>query len=366
MSNDTPIYVTRPTLPDLQEFTSYLQEIWDSGILTNAGPMHQQLETALCDYLDVPYISLLNNATIALISAVKLLDLKDEVITTPFSFVATSHAVMWNGLTPVFVDIDRDTLNIDPAKIEAAITDKTTAIMAVHCYGQPCDIEAIQTIADKHGLKVIYDAAHIFGNRHQTHNLLQAGDLSVLSFHATKVFNTFEGGAIICKDAAMKARIDRFRNFGFNGETAVDEIGINGKMSEVHAAFGLLNLKHVDEFMSKRRAVDEWYRDHLKDIDGITPITYQNLKHTNHSYFPVIIHDAYPLSRDALYDKMKASNIFARRYFYPAINDFVPYQSFGCQCPISDNIAGRVICLPIYADMTVEDRERVMAVIRNP
>lgn len=366
MTDKNPIYVTRPSLPPLDDLTPYLQEIWDNKILTNAGPLHNRLEQALCEYLDVPYISLFNNATIALMSCVKLLELRGEIITTPFSFVATSHAVMWNNLIPVFVDIDPVTLNIDPAKIEAAITPQTTAIMAVHCYGQPCDIDAIQAIADKHGLKVIYDAAHVFGNEHETHNLLCAGDLSVLSFHATKVFSTFEGGAIICKDAETKTKIDQFRNFGISSETSVDTVGLNGKMSEVHAAFGLLNLHHIDDQIARRQAVDAWYRKELDTVEGITPIAYQNLKRTNHSYFPVLVGEDYPLSRDGLYQALKAHNIFARRYFYPAITDFAPYRGFEADCPVSIDMANKILCLPIFADMTAEERQRVMGVVRTP
>lgn len=363
MSNDKPIYVTRPALPDLAEFTPYLQQIWDSQILTNAGPMHERLETALCDYLNVPYLSLFNNATTALMASVKFLGLTGEVITTPFSFIATSHAILWNNLTPVFVDVDPQTFNIDPTKIEAAITPNTSAIMAVHCYGQPCDIAAIQAIADKHGLKVIYDAAHVFGNEHETHDLLASGDLSILSFHATKVFSTFEGGAIICKNADTKKRIDQFRNFGISSETTVDAVGLNGKMSEVHAAFGLLNLSHIDRYIDERRSVDQWYRKNLAEIKGIIPLEFQNLKRTNHSYFPVLIDDDYPVSRDDLYEELKKHNIFARRYFYPAISDFAPYKPFHANCPVSDRLSRQVLCLPIYAGMTDEEMQRVMDVI---
>lgn len=366
MTDQKPIYVTRPSLPDLEELTPYLEEIWKSKILTNAGPLHHRLEQALCDYLNVPHLSLFNNATIALMASLKILNLKEKVITTPFSFIATSHAILWNDLTPVFVDIDPDTLNIDPTQIEAALTPDTSAIMAVHCYGQPCDIDAIQAIADKHGLKVIYDAAHVFGNEHERHSLLTAGDLSVLSFHATKVFNTFEGGAIICKDAEMKAKIDQFRNFGISSETSVEAIGLNGKMSEVHAAFGLLNLNYIDAQIARRAHIDTWYREHLKDIQGITPITYQNLKRVNHSYFPVLVDDTYPLSRDGLYDRLKDNNIFARRYFYPAITDFKPYLDYKADCPVSTKMADQILCLPIFADMTNDEMQRVMDVVRNP
>ena len=273
MSSDQSIYVTQPSLPPLEEFIPYLQKIWDSKILTNGGPFHGQLEHALCDYLGVKHLALFTNGTIALVTALQELNITGEVITTPYSFVATAHALLWNGIKPVFVDIDPETLNLDPAKIEAAITEKTTAILAVHVYGHPCDVEGIQRIADKHNLKVIYDAAHAFGVQCHCGSVLNHGNLSVLSFHATKVFNTFEGGAIVCPDAKTKQHIDQLKNFGFVDEITVVAPGINGKMTEVNAAFGLLQLEYIEQALSRRKTIDTTYRDQLAGIEGIRPAT---------------------------------------------------------------------------------------------
>ena len=362
-----PIYVTQPSLPPLEEFIPYLEKIWENKVLTNGGPFHQQLEKALCEYLGVKYISLFTNGTVALVTALQALGVTGEVITTPYSFVATSHSLLWNGIKPVFVDIDQNTLNLDPAKIEAAITPQTTAIMPVHCYGHPCDVDAIQKIADTYNLKVIYDAAHAFGVECHCGSLLNHGDLSVLSFHATKVFNTFEGGAIVCPDEETKLRIDQLKNFGFVDETTVVAPGINGKMSEINAAFGLLQLKHIDEALEKRKAIDTAYRKQLANVPGIQCLGDAGEIKANYSYFPVLVENDYPLSRDALYEKLKEHGIFARRYFYPLISNFPMYREIPsanlnnlCEANIA---AEKVLCLPIYPDLGIEDQARIIHLI---
>lgn len=366
--HNKPVYVTQPYLPSLDEFIPYLEQIWENKILTNGGPMHQELEQVLCDYLGVQHIALFNNGTIALLTALQALRVTGEVITTPYSFVATAHSLLWNGLKPVFVDIDPNTLNMDPSKIEAAITPQTTAIMPVHCYGNPCDVKAIQAIADNYNLRVIYDAAHAFGVQDDEGSILRHGDLSVLSFHATKVFNTFEGGAIICPDAKTKLRIDRLKNFGFVDEITVVAPGINGKMSEVNAAFGLLQLKHIDQAITRRREIDELYRQQLKGIKGITLVETAGQKVANYSYFPVLIEPEYPLTRDELYLKLKENNIFARRYFYPLISEFSMYRGMASakrdNLPVANITAEKVICLPIYPALTNEDIGRITEIIR--
>jgi len=352
-----PIYVTQPYLPPLEEFMPYLQQIWDTKILTNGGPFHQQLEQALCDYLGVEHIALFTNGTIALVTALQALRITGEVITTPYSFVATSHSLLWNGIKPVFVDIDPDTFNLDPAKIEAAITPQTTAIMPVHCYGHPCDVEAIQKIADNYNLKVIYDAAHAFGVQDAGGSILRHGDLSVLSFHATKVFNTFEGGAIVCPDAKTKQRIDHLKNFGHVGEVTVVAPGINGKMSEFNAALGLLQLKYIDQAISKRRAIDAAYREQLKNVKGIHCLNDAGEKVANYAYFAVLVQADYPISRDALNQKLKDTGINPRRYFYPLISEFPMYR--GLPSANSENLSvaaaasSQVLCLPVYPDLSM-------------
>lgn len=366
-----PIYVTQPHLPPLEEFIPYLEQIWESKQITNNGPLHQQLEQALCDYLGVPQISLFCNGTIALLTALQALGIEGEgeVITTPYSFVATSHALLWNQLTPVFVDIDPVTLNIDPSKIEAAITDKTTAILAVHCYGTPCDVEAIQAIADKHGLKVIYDAAHAFGVEDAGGSILRHGDLSILSFHATKVFNTFEGGAIISPDAETKAYIDQLKNFGFTGETSVVTSGINGKMSEINAAMGLLQLKYVDEVIAQRGDIDAQYRKQLANVSGISCLPNMLQTRANYAYFPILVGDEYPLSRDELYEKFQQHSIFPRRYFYPLISDFPMYQKYASAerkgLPVAAEAADRVICLPMYVGLGVLEQKKIINILKE-
>jgi len=364
-----PIYVTQPYLPPLEEFIPYLEKIWDNKILTNGGPYHQQLEKELCDYLGVKHISLFTNGTIALVTALQALRITGEVITTPYSFVATAHSLLWNGIKPVFVDVDPNTLNMDPARIEAAITPHTTAIMPVHCYGHPCDVDAIQKIADNYNLKVIYDAAHAFGVQCHCGSVLNHGDLSVLSFHATKVFNTFEGGAIISPDAKTKQRIDHLKNFGFVDETTVVAPGINGKMSEINAAFGLLQLQYIDEALAKRKDIDSTYRKQTNGLKGITCLNDAGEIKANYSYFPVLVQPDYPLSRDALYQKLKDQSIYARRYFYPLISDFPMYRSMPSaqrsNLPVAADAASKVLCLPIYPALTPQDQQRVIDILQE-
>ena len=368
-STTSPVYVTQPALPPLQEFIPYLEEIWASKILTNGGPFHQQLEKALCDYLGVQHLALFSNGTLGLVTALQALRITGEVITTPYSFVATAHSLLWNGIKPVFVDVHPDTLNLDPARIEAAITPQTTAIMPVHCYGHPCDVEAIQRIADNYNLKVIYDAAHAFGVQDAGGSILRHGDLSVLSFHATKVFNTFEGGAIICPDAKTKQRIDHLKNFGFVDETTVVAPGINGKMSEINAAFGLLQLKHVGAALAQRQAIDAAYREALQDVPGIRCLQKAGEQVANYSYFPILVEEDYPLSRDALYQKLKDNNIFARRYFYPLITDFPMYRGMPSSCrenlPVATAVAQKVLCLPIYPNLADSDLVRIISILKG-
>jgi dTDP-4-amino-4,6-dideoxygalactose transaminase len=367
MSQEKPIYVTQPYLPPLEEFYPYLQKIWDNKILTNGGPFHQQLEKALCEYLGVEHIALFTNGTIALVTALQALRISGEVITTPYSFVATAHSLLWNGIKPVFVDVDPETLNIDPAKIEAAITPHTTAIMPVHCYGTPCDVDAIQKIADNYNLKVIYDAAHAFGVKNEQGSILKYGDLSVLSFHATKVFNTFEGGAIVCPDAKTKLRIDQLKNFGFVNETTVVACGINGKMSEINAAFGMLQLKTLHKAMGRRKEIDAIYRAKLASVVGIHCLGDAYETAANYSYFPILVGPDYPLSRDELYDKLKEQGIYARRYFYPLITDFPMYRGLPSareeNLPVATAAAKEVLCLPIYPALAAVEQRRVIDVI---
>lgn len=361
------IYVTRPELPSLDEFIPYLEQIWASRTLTNSGPFHQQLEAALCEYLDVKHISLFTNATVALVTALQALHIEGEVITTPYSFVATAHSLLWNGVKPVFVDVEPRTLNLDPSKIEAAITPQTTAIMPVHCYGNPCDVDAIDAIAKQHNLRVIYDAAHAFGVKCHCGSVLNHGDLSVLSFHATKVFNTFEGGAIVSPDAKTKLRIDQLKNFGFVDETTVIAAGINGKMSEFNAALGLLQLKHVDAAISARRSVDLRYRQLLADATGITCLPSPAENRGNYSYFPVLVGEDHKLGRDGIFEKLRANEIFARRYFYPLISEFPMYRGLSSASPsnlaVASKAARQVLCLPIYPGLSLEAQDLVGRIV---
>lgn len=363
------VFVTQPTLPPLEEFIPYLQKIWESKILTNGGPFHQDLERELCKYLGVKYLSLFTNGTIALITALQTLRITGEVITTPYSFVATAHSLLWNGIKPVFVDIDPDTLNLDPEKIEAAITPQTTAILPVHCYGRPCDVAKIEKIADTYGLKVIYDAAHAFGVKLESGSVLKYGDLSVLSFHATKAFNTFEGGAIICHNEKTKVRIDQLKNFGFVDEVTVVAPGINGKMSEFNAALGLLQLKGINKAIQERKIISEQYRAGLDNVKGVRCLSDLGEKVSNYSYFPILIQPDYPISRDALYQKMKDHGIHARRYFYPLISYFPMYRGMTSAAPSNLPVAKRasdqVICLPIYPALQLSEVDQIIEIIRG-
>ncbi|WP_417186178.1 DegT/DnrJ/EryC1/StrS family aminotransferase [Bacteroides sp.] len=359
------ITVTSPLLPSLDEFMPYLQDIWNRKWLTNNGHYHQELEKALCEYLKVPYISLFTNGTLPLICALQALRITGEVITTPYSFVATTHSLWWNGIKPIFVDIDPVTCNIDPDKIEAAITPKTTAIMPVHVYGKPCDTERIQAIADKYGLKVIYDAAHAFGVEVNGKSVLEAGDMSTLSFHATKVFNTIEGGALVCQDEKTKKRIDYLKNFGFADEVTIVAPGINGKMDELRSAYGLLNLRQVDAAIDARRQVAIKYREALRGIEGISFMEdIPDVRH-NYSYFPIFV-DAgrYGMTRNELYFKMKKQNVLGRRYFYPLISEFSAYRGLESakpeNLPVAHQVAENVICLPMYPELDNTDINRIL------
>ncbi|MBN8507197.1 MAG: DegT/DnrJ/EryC1/StrS family aminotransferase [Burkholderiales bacterium] len=362
-----PTFVTQPFLPPLDDFVPLLREIWDSRVLTNGGPFHARLEAALAEYLGVPQVALFCNATIALITALQALRVTGEVITTPFSFVATAHSLLWHGNRPVFVDIDARTLNIDPARIEAAITPQTTAIMPVHCYGRPCDVDAIQRIADTYNLRVIYDAAHAFGVRDGQGSILNHGDLSVLSFHATKVFNTFEGGAIVCQDAKTKARIDQLKNFGHAGETTVVAPGINGKMSEFNAALGLLQLQHVDEAIRRRGSIAALYREMLRNVPGIRCHEDDPNATANYAYFPILVDEGYSMSRDQLNEALRAHGVVPRRYFYPLISEFPMYRGLPSaqrdQLPVAREASHRILCLPIYPDLPFAEAERIAAFI---
>lgn len=357
------IYVTQPFMPPLEEFEPYLKKIWKNKWLTNNGEFHQQLEAELSKFLGVPYISLFSNGALALMTALQCLRITGEVITTPFSFVATTHSLWWNNIKPVFADIDPIWGNLDPNAIEAAITPQTTAIMPVHVYGNPCDNEKIQQIADTYGLKVIYDAAHAFNVQKNGDSILNWGDLSILSFHATKVFNTFEGGAIICKDANTKKRIDDLKNFGIHDEVTVVAPGINAKMNEIQAAFGLLQLKYVREQIEKRKMIAGIYRHLLTNIDGIRMLQDSpNIQH-NYSYFPIFIESSFGHSRDRLYDLLKEEGIFTRRYFYPLISNFATYRGLPSANPTNlvraGKLANEVLCLPIYPDLGERNAEKV-------
>lgn len=370
MKRQKQITVTSPLLPDLDEFHSLLKEIWDSKWVTNNGQFHQQLEKALCDYLGVEYLSLFTNGTLPLITALQAMHITGEVITTPYSFVATTHALWWNGIKPVFVDIDPSNCGLDPEKIEAAITPRTTAIMPVHCYGKPCDTERIQAIADKYGLKVIYDAAHCFGVRINGESILNHGDMSTMSFHATKVYNTAEGGALIVKDAETKKRVDYLKNFGFANEIEVVAPGINSKMDEIRAALGLLNLKQVDEAIEKRHQVATRYREAIRNINGICFYDdVPGVRH-NYSYFPIFVNaEEYGMTRDELYIKMKEHGVLCRRYFYPLISTFSTYKGLPSAAaenlPVATRLANEVICLPMHHGLSDEDVLKVINILLN-
>ncbi len=365
MNKEEIIFVTQPSLPPLEDFIESLKDIWESKWITNNGKFHKDFEQKIADYLGVKHISLFSNGTLALMTAIQALELEGEIITTPYSFVATAHAIWWNKLTPVFVDVDPVYGNLDPQKIEEAITDKTSAILPVHVYGNPCDHDQIKAIADKHNLKLIYDGAHAFGVEENQQSVLNYGDLSILSFHATKVFNTIEGGAIISHSLEMKQHIDRLKNFGFVNEVIVQEPGINAKMNELQAAYGILQLKEIDDNISQRKRISEQYRKQLSNILGITYVDEKdNTKH-NYSYFPIFIdEEKYGMSRDKLYEKLKENNIFARRYFYPLITEFTPYSDLvKYDLSNAQTMANQVICLPIYSELTEEDINRILEVI---
>jgi dTDP-4-amino-4,6-dideoxygalactose transaminase len=366
-----PVNVTSPYLPPLEEVLPYLEEIWASKVLTNGGQFHQRFETALRDRLGVPELSLFSNATIALVCALQELRITGDVITTPYSFVATSHSLIWNGIRPIFVDIDPDTLNLDPDRIAAAITPQTTAILAVHCYGHPCDVRGIQEVADTYNLKVIYDAAHAFGVEVGDGSVLNHGDLAVLSFHATKVFNTFEGGALVSKDPQAKRRIDWLKNFGHAGETTVVATGINGKMHEFSAALGLVQLEHLDHVLERRRAVDALYRERLAGVPGIRLLgPSPGERVSNYAYFPILVDGRYPLGRDELNDLLHSNGIRSRRYFYPLISDFPMYRTLPsadrASLPVAADVTERVLCLPIYPDLPLETVERIADLVARP
>jgi len=365
-----PIYVTQPALPPLEEFTEYLKIIWENKRITNSGPFHKEFEEKLAEYLGVKYISLFANGTLALLTALQTLSIKGEVITTPFSFVATTHALWWNNIKPVFADIDKDDFSLSPEAIESVITSETTAILPVHVYGNPCKVGAIQKVAKKHDLKLIYDSAHAFGVNLKEDSILNFGDLSILSFHATKVFNSIEGGAIVCHDAKTKERIDHLKNFGFVDETTIIEPGINAKMNEVQAAYGLLQLKYVDQYISKRKEIAEIYRSQLAEISGIKIFDdINNVKH-NYSYFPILVNrNVYGRKRDELYDYLKENNIHTRRYFYPLISSLTMYKdlpsSRSNNLPNAENAAKDIICLPIYPDLSHKDVNMICRIINE-
>ncbi|HNY03342.1 MAG TPA: DegT/DnrJ/EryC1/StrS family aminotransferase [Bacteroidales bacterium] len=367
---NSPVYVTKPFLPPLEEFNEYLQKIWDTRWLTNNGPFHEELEKRLCEYLGVNYLSLFSNGTLALVTALQALRITGEVITTPFSFVATTHALWWNNIKPVFVDIDPRNFNLDPGKIEAAITPKTTAILPVHVYGNPCDVEKIGEIAGTYGLKVIYDACHTFGVTIGGLPVINFGDLSVMSFHATKVFNTFEGGAIICHDAATKKRIDNLKNFGFAGETTVVAPGINAKMNEVQAAMGLLQLKYVDRAIGQRKEIAHRYRELFSGVEGISVLDdFPGIRHC-YSYFPVLIDPSKSKkNRNEIYEELKRHNIFGRRYFYPLISQFPTYRGIESaqpgRMPVAEKITEEVICLPIFPGLPMETVNEIASIIQS-
>jgi dTDP-4-amino-4,6-dideoxygalactose transaminase len=361
------VYVTKPSLPPLEELIPYLKSIWDSKILTNRGPNHEIFEQKISEYLKVEHVSLFSNATIALITSLKALKIQGEIITSPFSFVATSNAIKWSGNDPVFVDIDPKTLNIDPEQIEKAITSKTKAIMPIHCYGNPCDIEKINLIAKKNNLKIIYDAAHAFGVSSKNESILNYGDFSILSFHATKVFNTFEGGAVISRSREMKQYIDVLKNFGFTNETTVVANGINGKMDEFNAALGILQLKYIDENIKKRRKIAYLYDEKLEANKNIKRVSFSEGYNNNYSYYPIIVGENYFLSRDDLYEKLKTLGFFSRRYFYPLISNLPIYKDLASSkksnLPIANKISNQILCLPIWPDIEIKAIEEICEVI---
>lgn len=369
-SRPKPIYVTQPALPPLTEFNEFLRQIWGNKILTNNGPFHQQFENALADYLGVKYLSVFANGTLALVTALQALRISGEVITTPFSFVATTHSLWWNNIKPVFADIEPEYFNLDSEKVEAAITPQTTAIMPVHVYGNPCKLDHLQQIADTYGLKLIYDAAHAFGVRINGNSILNYGDLSILSFHATKTFSTIEGGAIVCHDEKTKKRIDFLKNFGFANETTVIAPGINAKMNELQAAFGLLQLKYVDSYIVKRQSIADTYRKQLAGIPGIHFNEDMEGVRYSYPYFPILIDaENYGQTRDEVYENLRTQNIFGRRYFYPLISQFPTYRGLPSakpeNLPVATRLAEQVICLPIYPELQSESVDRIIKILKR-
>jgi dTDP-4-amino-4,6-dideoxygalactose transaminase len=369
MEDKLPIYVTRPTLPPLTELLPLLEQIWESRVLTNGGPFHVNLETALRDYLGVAHLSLFANGTLALVTMLKALGITGEVVTTPFSFVATSHALQWSGIRPIFVDIDPKTLNIDPLKIEQAITPNTTAILAVHCYGRPCNHEAIYQIANRHNLKVIYDAAHAFGVTEGGKSILDFGDASALSFHATKVFNTFEGGAVVCKTECAKNEMDKIKNFGIVSETCSEVVGINAKMSEFNAALGLVQLRHIDSVIQARKQASDAYRHYLSNIGGLKILNEDWTVGNNYSYFPIRISTGRPGARDNLYEALKKRGVFTRRYFYPLISSFPMYRELKSaraeNLVVANSAADEILCLPMYEGLEIQKVDQICAMIKK-
>lgn len=360
------IFVTKPSLPPLEEFIPYLEKIWENKILTNNGEFHQLLEVELARFLGVKFVSLFTNGTLALVSALQALRIKGEVITTPFTFVATTHALHWNNIKPVFCDIKESDGNLDETKIERLITSETTAILPVHVYGHPCNVDEIQRIADVYGLKVVYDAAHAFNVKLNNTSVLNFGDLSILSFHATKIFNTFEGGAIICHDEKMKLRIDHLKNFGFVNETTVITHGINAKMNEFQSAMGLLQLKFINEYINKSRVIYEFYMKEISNINGVDVFTHLDGITYNYSYCPVLINEDYPLTRDELYEKFRTHNIYVRRYFYPLVTEFSPYRDLinNFKLPVANKLAKQILCLPIYPFLDFSIQQNVIQIIQ--
>lgn len=368
-NNGRRIEVTQPFMPPLEEFEPLLTQIWENKWLTNNGPFHQQLEGQLRDYLGVENISLISNGTLALIIALQALRITGDVITTPFSFVATTHALHWNGIRPIFVDIDPETFNLDPSRIEAAITPSTTAILPVHVYGVPCAMDRIQQIADTYGLKVLYDAAHAFGVRAAKSSIYDTGDISILSFHATKVFSTFEGGAIIANGPKLKQRVDFLKNFGFADEVTVVGPGINAKMSEIHAAFGLVQLQHIGSMLQARRSIAARYRALLADVKGLRiPEIPAHVEH-NGAYFPILVEDSFPLSRDELYARLRSADVYARRYFYPLISEFPTYRGLPSavrgNLPVAHRVSHQVLCLPIHPNLSHSDQDRIAEIVTH-
>jgi dTDP-4-amino-4,6-dideoxygalactose transaminase len=363
------IFVARPTLPPLEKFIPLLEEIWDSRVLTNEGPFHKRLEQSLCDFLEVKHLSVVASGTLALVIAMRALGLKGSVITTPFSFVATTHSLIWDGLEPIFVDIDPSTFNMDASKLAEAIRSDTTGLLPVHCYGLPCDVDGIQAIADKYKLKVIYDGAHCFGVHDAGGSILRHGDLSTISFHATKTFTTFEGGAIVTDDPQLTAHVNNLKNFGIMDEISVVTPGINAKMSEIHAAFGLLQLQNINAALEQRRLIDEKYRQLLAEVDGIRCVPLSNRYTSNCTYFPILVEKEYKLGRDQLYELLRQKNVYARRYFYPLISNLPMYRHYPSadknNLPIANDLALKILCLPIYADLTFQQVRYVCDIIRN-